>query len=345
MSGNDSLSILDSAKRAWSNGRDSDPNEIDIERVPSPTLMSDEPLPCPSSIRLELLPSPRSNITDFIDACRSLLTSSSISYTKILKAIQAYALSKNEDKFKLRTQMLECTAEYVMLMLGGNKYRQKRIKLTHLPTISQNTRVTTVINNDKQQYNHIRQHFESKITMTTARNRNDKNVIVSNDQLRHFLPQNTVYDMTDTTNVGKWGEELVYNYLSDTRKGANITWMNKDTESKACYDITIVCPIDASDDNDKKNNDNNESTKSSSQGRRKQRWSTTFVEVKTTRFSDNNVFEITLWEYEFATANPKVPYHIYRVYNAGDSKKVNIVIVKDFLERIKEGTMKLCLAI
>lgn len=323
-----------------------DANAIDIDTAtdlaPSPSPAAPSPSQTP---RIELFSPPqRSNITDFIDACKSLIeASSTLTYTKILKAIQDYVLSaNNEDKVKVRMQLLECTAEYVMLMLGGNKYRQKRIKLIHSPavaTISSKT-TTATIHNDKQQYNHIRQHFESKITINNSAPRNNKNIIVSNDQLRHCLPDNAFYDMADTTMVGKWGEELVYNYLSDKRKEAKITWMNKDVESKACYDLTIVCPIDVSDGNDI-NNKNNEIT----QGRRKQRWSTTFVEVKTTRFVDNNVFEITLWEYEFATANPKVPYHIYRVYNAGDCNKVYMVIIQDFFERIKEGTMKLCLAI
>ena len=75
------------------------------------------------------------------------------------------------------------------------------------------------------------------------------------------------------------------------------------------------------------------------------RWSTTYVEVKTTRFQENNIFELSLWEWEFATANPKVPYHIYRVYNAGNSSKVSISIIRDVHESIKQGKIKLCIGI
>ena len=72
---------------------------------------------------------------------------------------------------------------------------------------------------------------------------------------------------------------------------------------------------------------------------------TTYVEVKTTRFEDLNTFEISLWEWQFATANPKVRYHIYRVFNAGDRYKVRIVVVEDILELITARKVRLCLNI
>jgi hypothetical protein len=57
------------------------------------------------------------------------------------------------------------------------------------------------------------------------------------------------------------------------------------------------------------------------------------------------VFEVSLWEWEFATANPRVRYHIYRVYNAGDLDRVRIVVLEDVLRLITERRVKLCLAV
>ena len=62
-------------------------------------------------------------------------------------------------------------------------------------------------------------------------------------------------------------------------------WMNKDGESKACYDFIVH---------------------EDSQQLRSAVGRTTFVEVKTSRFPDLNVFELSLWEWEFANAQPRV---------------------------------------
>jgi hypothetical protein len=67
--------------------------------------------------------------------------------------------------------------------------------------------------------------------------------------------------------------------------------------------------------------------------------------VKTSRFDDLNVFELSLWEWQFATGNPRVRYHIYRVLNAGDPNKVRIVVIEDVLQMIQERKVKLCLAV
>ncbi len=66
-------------------------------------------------------------------------------------------------------------------------------------------------------------------------------------------------------------------------------WVNKDGESKACYDFIVH------EDKDK-----------DSQQLRSAVGRTTFVEVKTSRFPDLNVFELSLWEWEFANALPRV---------------------------------------
>jgi hypothetical protein len=103
-----------------------------------------------------------------------------------------------------------------------------------------------------------------------------------------------------------------------------VQWLNKDAESRAAYDFIVTEPP----------------SPSPAGGSR-----TTFVEVKTTRFCDLNVFEISLWEWRFAVSEPRVNYHLYRVYNASDPTNCRVVIYKDLLRLLEERKIKLCLAV
>ena len=109
-----------------------------------------------------------------------------------------------------------------------------------------------------------------------------------------------------------------------------VQWLNKDSESKACYDFIVTSPLE----------DCQQQPGQSRGGISR----TTFVEVKTTRFPDLNVFELSLWEWQFATAQPKVNYHIYRVFNAADPSNCRVVILRDVLRLIQARRVKLCLA-
>jgi hypothetical protein len=98
-----------------------------------------------------------------------------------------------------------------------------------------------------------------------------------------------------------------------------VEWTNQHGETKAPYDIKLV---------------------SRSGGLS----STVFVEVKSTRSHDRNLFELSLGEWEFMSREPVVPYHIYRVYDAGDRARTRIMVIEDPVQLLKEGRMKLCLA-
>lgn len=111
--------------------------------------------------------------------------------------------------------------------------------------------------------------------------------------------------------IGKWGEEYIFRSLKDDlekrypgklketvngfkisidSKKIEVTWHNKERESKNNYDIEII-----EDDNTK------------------------YIEVKTT-ITDTDImksFDISKDEWKFAEDN-KEKYHIYRVYNAGN---------------------------
>ena len=124
--------------------------------------------------------------------------------------------------------------------------------------------------------------------------------------------------------VGRWGEALIYQYLLVQYPTAAVTWVNKDAESMACYDLKIEQPMQ------------------SSTGRH---IITTFVEVKASRFDNLKSFDISLNEWEFASGTPKVHYDIYRVFNAGDPTRVHVQVIRDVHESVKCRKSRLCLTI
>jgi hypothetical protein len=123
--------------------------------------------------------------------------------------------------------------------------------------------------------------------------------------------------------IGRWGESLVYQYLLYAHPNENITWINRESETRAFYDITIVSK------------------------RNKGLCCTRFVEVKTTRYCDRNVFQISPWEYDFLSSHPRPNYDIYRVYGAPGTSfvKPRLVIYKDIYTLIQEKKINLCLAV
>ena len=68
-----------------------------------------------------------------------------------------------------------------------------------------------------------------------------------------------------------------------------------------------------------------------------------FIEVKTTRFEDKNVFQISPWEYDFMSSHPRPHYDIYRVYGAPNSPR--IVIYEDVYTLLQQKMIGLCLAV
>lgn len=227
------------------------------------------------------------------------------------------------------------TNDLVMLKLAiESNMRKKKMALKVVDSREPPVSVTGVKRGapDIDDHVHLRTHFESKIPKYN--NAKPTNIItIKTATLVNYIPAPLYLDLTasDTNKaVGKWGESLVYQYLLSIAhlSQSKVQWMNEDVESKACYDLIVTTPIG-------KNSDSETVT----------RYTTTYIEVKSTKYSDANVFELSLWEWEFAMANPKVPYHIYRVYNAGDANNVRVEIITDIQQMILDGSVKLCLAI
>jgi len=142
------------------------------------------------------------------------------------------------------------------------------------------------------------------------------------DALRDCFPKQAL-DTGSTDAVGRWGEELVYNFLKKSMNGCIVDWKNADGESRSSFDFHVT---------DKTTN----SLKTSR-----------FIEVKSTRYDNKNAFEISLNEWDFFTGRGagSINFDIYRVFNAGDARKVRIAVIQNPLRLLKEQRIHLCIAI
>ena len=286
-------------------------------------------------------------IQGFLDSIKSNLDerkSSSKSRTKILQAVQSHINTSSlstEEKELIRTELIEIAVEYAMLHLGKSSYRKKVIDVNGIVNINTGSILTAEDkHNEIIGNNNISNNFETnrymnndiyndnftklnrfKRTLSTCSDNKMGILIIPPEELASCIPIDNSFDTNDTYSIGRWGESLVYQYLVLKEYKSRVTWMNLDTETRASYDITVITPTD----------DNREIT--------------TYIEVKSTRYPYNNVFELSLWEWEFATKMPSVNFNIYRVFNVGDPKTVRIAIITDVLRMITEGSIKLCVAI
>lgn len=133
-----------------------------------------------------------------------------------------------------------------------------------------------------------------------------------------------------TQQIGRIGECIVFQYLkrrfenrvSTTTKSPlyQVSWLNETEDNRAAYDLTI------------------DPSSSIGGGR-------IFVEVKSSRFDENNVFQLSLWEWQFLTQLPVVNYHIYRVFSAQDRTKTRITVLTNVRRLVEMGRVQLCLNI
>lgn len=105
--------------------------------------------------------------------------------------------------------------------------------------------------------------------------------------------------------------------------------MNECSESRAPYDITISPRGSAPHRG----------------GGGKGHARTVFIEVKTTRYLDNNVMELSYCEWQFLSAEPPVQYHIYRVSGAGDPNGARLTVIENTFQAIQNGLIRLCMAV
>lgn len=190
------------------------------------------------------------------------------------------------------------------------------------------------------------------VNLDSGTNTDINNTQLVNAAWTQSVPTNTFNPALDGRAAGRWGEALVYQYLLATAApGSNVNWLNVTEESRACYDFIVTAPLHshraqivASRMHFNQDYDTNSSIlppSSTANGRE----STEYIEVKSTRFADRNMFEISPNEWQFAAADSRVPYHIYRVFSAGDPQRVRLVIIEDIFRKVTEGRLKLCMAV
>ena len=140
------------------------------------------------------------------------------------------------------------------------------------------------------------------------------------DGFRRYMPWWQELETMNASNVGRWGEMLVYNYLLveyPANKGFLVEWLNAEHESNSFYDVKVT---------------------NTASGH------VVYVEVKATRWEDKNAFEISPWEWDFAV-KPGVEYHIYRVFNVGNKERVRVRVVRNPARLIREKKIGMALVI
>ncbi|CAF1159144.1 unnamed protein product [Didymodactylos carnosus] len=116
--------------------------------------------------------------------------------------------------------------------------------------------------------------------------------------------------------TGRWGEELVYNYLKwkhrSQGKNIHITWLNETSESGEPYDIIIE---------DSKN-------------------TCDYIEVKSTVSNHCHAFPISIEQVSWFM-KLKNNYYIYRVYNVFNKQQVCIRILNNLRENLHKHYLSL----
>jgi hypothetical protein len=127
--------------------------------------------------------------------------------------------------------------------------------------------------------------------------------------------------------------------------GSKVNWVNQIEETRAAYDFIYTPP--SSDLNSvfvPHGMNNNVPGRRSTSALFPLSFQNSFIEVKTSKFPDRNVFEISYLEWMFACSEPRVPYHIFRVISAGNPEDVKVIILRDIATMVSEKKLKLCLA-
>ena len=130
----------------------------------------------------------------------------------------------------------------------------------------------------------------------------------------------------DESLTGRWGEELVYNYLLTLRESTDskvvkAVWVNEERETGLPYDCEIHLY-----DSDTETTD------------------TIFIEVKTTLSNKRAFFEISAPEVKFAY-DKKNSYHLYRVFNAGNQQNVRLTKLENLADKMEKKQVRLCMMI
>ena len=148
------------------------------------------------------------------------------------------------------------------------------------------------------------------------------------EQLGHgdhlTIPANfELSESSDTGEIGRWGEQLVYDYLLQQKAShgeiCDVHWNNRDGESGKPFDFEVTCKLE-------------------------DEAYTLYVEVKATKSSKKEIFEISSNEVNFACGKGK-HYHIYRVFRAGTATEVRLVRLTNVAHKMDNKEVRLLMVI
>ncbi|KAJ8413728.1 hypothetical protein AAFF_G00082350 [Aldrovandia affinis] len=142
-------------------------------------------------------------------------------------------------------------------------------------------------------------------------------------------PKTVVFseDKGDTMCIGEWGEQLVNAFFTHWKESGSpdspreITWYNRNGESGHPCDFKVVFATD---------------------GEGKAGSHEVFVEVKSTVKTEKYFIHLSANELDLALRE-KERYHIYRVYNAGDSQNVRLCRIKNLAQHLHSKELELFL--
>uniref|UniRef100_A0A8C6V2P3 Wu:fj29h11 n=1 Tax=Neogobius melanostomus TaxID=47308 RepID=A0A8C6V2P3_9GOBI len=126
-------------------------------------------------------------------------------------------------------------------------------------------------------------------------------------------------DQRDLSEIGEWGERLVYSFLLHWRDGSApgrpsvVEWCNERGESGQPYDFKLTFSPDDS---------------------------TIYVEVKSTVKAEKAFIHMSANELDFALKK-KEYYHIFRVYSAGDAQNVRLCRIQNLAQHLHTKNLDL----
>ncbi|CAB1338211.1 unnamed protein product [Coregonus sp. 'balchen'] len=135
----------------------------------------------------------------------------------------------------------------------------------------------------------------------------------------------------DTVAIGEWGEQLVFSFLCHWRDSQApggpilVTWYNQHRESGQPYDFKLT--FNLTQEGEAREGEAGEGEEKEEKQEKKQGMVVreVFVEVKSTVKKDKAFIHLSANELDLALRE-RERYHVFRVYNAGDSEKFNSLI-------------------
>lgn len=131
-------------------------------------------------------------------------------------------------------------------------------------------------------------------------------------------------EKSENQEIGEWGELLVNAFLTHWKESGSpngpkdIMWYNRDGEGGQPFDFKVTFSTEDSGLHE------------------------VFVEVKSTVKSEKHFIRLSANELDLALKE-KERYHIYRVYNAGDSHNVRLCRIKNLAQHLHSKELELFL--